>query len=342
MARNACCDTLEVSQVRKSPMNSNATRQQLLLLAVIVVSGIFYVGVGAVRNEDTSAPTTSVPATSTTTLDAGTTSTAVATEITTTTIAVGDLVGEDPASNEPCTIPMKALRPGTSGKNVVCLQQALVKNNFLKKVTGTYDVATQVAVTALQTEKDLFVDGIAGRETALALGIWPNENLLVVRTPPPAPGAKDSLGFLLSSVASTGASAPALPANSGSGRRLVFERAGQRVWAVSKNDEIIRSWLVSGSKYSNETVGTHQVYSRSEITTAWNGKAFLKKMVRWLKTEIGAIGFHQIPVRRSDNTVYQTEAELGTRLSGGCQRQAKLDADFLWSFAKIGTPVVVL
>ena len=311
-------------------MNSNATRKQLLLLAVIVVSGVFYVGVGAVRNEETSAPTTSVTATSTTTVGA------------TTTTPVVDLIGEDPASNEPCTIPMKALRPGTSGKNVVCLQQALVKNNYLEKVTGTYDVATQVAVTALQTKKDLFVDGIAGRETALALGIWPDENLLVVRTPPPAQGAKDSLGFLLSSVASTGASAPALPANSGSGRRLVFERAGQRVWAVDKNNEIIRSWLVSGSKYNNETPGTHQVYSRSEITTAWNGRAFLKKMVRWLKTAIGAIGFHQIPVHRSDNTVYQTEAELGTRLSGGCQRQAKLDADFLWSFAKIGTPVVVL
>jgi lipoprotein-anchoring transpeptidase ErfK/SrfK len=40
--------------------------------------------------------------------------------------------------------------------------------------------------------------------------------------------------------------------------------------------------------------------------------------------------------------VYQTEEELGTRLSGGCQRQAKLDADFLWDFATIGTPVVVL
>jgi hypothetical protein len=311
-------------------MNSNATRKQLLLLAVIVVSGVFYVGVGAVRNDNTSAPTTSVAATSTTAV------------VVTTTTPVLDLIGEDPASSEPCTIPMKALRPGNSGKNVLCLQQALVKNNYLEKVTGTYDVATQVAVTALQTKKDLFVDGIAGRETALALGIWPDENLLVVRTPPPAQGAKDSLGFLLSSVASTGASAPALPANSGSGRRLVFERAGQRVWAVDKNNEIIRSWLVSGSKYNNETPGTHQVYSRSEITTAWNGRAFLKKMVRWLKTAIGAIGFHQIPVHRSDNTVYQTEAELGTRLSGGCQRQAKLDADFLWSFAKIGTPVVVL
>ena len=311
-------------------MNSQANRKQLLLLAVIVMSGVFYVGVDAVRNETVSAPTTSVATTSTTIVGAST------------TIAEVDLIGEDPASAEPCTIPMKALRPGTSGKNVVCLQQALVKNNYLKTVTGTYDVATQVAVTALQTKKDLFVDGIAGRETALVLGIWPDENLLVVRTPAPAKGAKDSLGFLLSSVASTGASAPVLPANSGSGRRLVFERAGQRVWAVDKNEDVIRSWLVSGSKYNNETAGTHQVYSRSEITTAWNGRAFLKKMVRWLKTEIGAIGFHQIPVHRSDNTVYQTEEELGTRLSGGCQRQAKLDAEFLWSFGKIGTPVVVL
>ena len=316
-------------------MNSNATRKQLLLLAVIVVSGVFYVGVGAVRNEETSAPTT---------LDAVTTSTATATDtaITTTTIAVGDLIGEDPASNEPCTIPMKALRPGTSGKNVVCLQEALVKNNYLKTVTGTYDVATQVAVTALQTKKDLFVDGIAGRETALALGIWPDENLLVVRTPPPAEGAKDSLGFLLSSVASTGVSAPALPANSGSGRRLVFERAGQRVWAVSKNDEVIRSWLVSGSKYNNETPGTHEVYSRSEVSTAWNGKAYLYKMVRWLKTDIGAIGFHALPIHVKDNSPYQTDAELGQRLSGGCQRQANLDADFTWDFAQVGTPVVVI
>ncbi len=153
-------------------MNSQANRKQLLLLAVIVVSGVFYVGVDALRNETITAPTTSVVTTST-------------------TIAAVDLIGEEPASSEPCVIPMKALRPGTSGKNVVCLQQALVKNNYLKTVTGNYDVATQVAVTALQTKKDLFVDGIAGRETALILGIWPDENLLVVRTPLPVKGEKD-------------------------------------------------------------------------------------------------------------------------------------------------------
>ena len=117
---------------------------------------------------------------------------------------------------------------------------------------------------------------------------------------------------------------------------------GQRVWAVSKDDEIIRSWLVSGSKYSNELPGTHEVYSKSEVSTAWNGKAYLPKMVRWLKTERGAIGFHGIPTKVSDGSAYQTEDELGQRLSGGCQRQANRDAAFLWDFADIGTKVVVL
>jgi lipoprotein-anchoring transpeptidase ErfK/SrfK len=99
---------------------------------------------------------------------------------------------------------------------------------------------------------------------------------------------------------------------------------------------------VSGSKYNNETPGTHKVYSRSDVSTAWNGKAYLYKMVRWLKTDIGAIGFHALPIHVEDNTPYQTEAELGQRLSGGCQRQANLDADFTWDFAQVGTPVVVI
>ena len=166
--------------------------------------------------------------------------------------------------------------------------------------------------------------------------------MLVVRTPPPAPGAKDSLGFPLSSVSSTGADAPPLPENSGTGRRVVYDRISQRVWAVSEDGEVIRSWLVAGSQYNNEMPGTHYVYSRSEQSTAWNGRAILPLMIRWLKTDIGNIGFHGIPVHVSDGSPYMTEAELGQRLSGGCQRQANRDAQFMWAFAQVGTKVVVL
>ncbi len=253
---------------------------------------------------------------------------------------LGDVGGE---TDEGCKITERSIRMGSTGQSVSCLQTALAAGGYYSgAINGTYDANTASAVKKLQTEKDLFVDGIAGRETGLALGIWPDEASLVVHTPPPAAGAVDLLGYPLSSVATSGPDAPPLPENSGEGKRLVYQRTGQRVWAVDENNNVVRSWLVAGSKYENETPGVHKVYSKSEITTAWNGKAYLKWMVRYIRTDIGHIGFHQIPTHVSDGSVYQTEAELGQRLSGGCQRQAELDALFVWDFADIGTTVVVL
>ena len=161
------------------------------------------------------------------------------------------------------------------------------------------------------------MDGIVGRETAISVGVWPDEEALIIRTPPPAPGAVDSLGYPLSSVSSVGADAPPVPPDSGSGRRIVYERAGQRVWAVDGDDQVVRSWLVSGSKYGNEQPGFHEVYSRSQQSTAWNGQAILPLMIRYQQTDIGAIGFHGIPVHVSDGSDYQTEAELGPASRAG-------------------------
>jgi peptidoglycan hydrolase-like protein with peptidoglycan-binding domain len=246
------------------------------------------------------------------------------------------------ADLENCTLDA-TLRMGASGRSVSCLQKALGEAGvFSGPPTGEFGGDTFAAVEAIQKQRNLFVDGVVGRETAISLGVWPDEQSFVIRTPVPPKGAKDSAGFLLSSVASTGASAPPLPANSGSGKRVVYERRGQRVWAVDKNNKVVRSWLVTGSQYNNEAPGVHKVYSRSEVSTAWNGKARLPMMIRYYRTKIGAIGFHGIPTRIADGSAYQTEAELGTRLSGGCQRQANRDAAFLWAFAPVGTTVVVL
>jgi len=253
-----------------------------------------------------------------------------------------DTANEDLRVDGGCTIEALSVRIGSSGDGVVCLQTALTDHGFYDDaIDGTFDDSVARAVMAYQEAEHLYVDGIVGRESAIELDIWPDEESLVTRTPPPAPGATDSLGFALSEVATTGDDAPPLPENSGSGRRVVYDRAGQRVWAVANDGEIIRSWLVSGSKYSNEMPGTHTVYSRSEMSTAWNGQAWLPQMIRYQKTDIGNIGFHAIPLHVSDNSVYQTSDELGHRLSGGCQRQANEDAAFMWSFAPVGTTIVV-
>ena len=266
-------------------------------------------------------------------------------------VELAGLADPDPASADDadqaradggCTIEALSLRLGASGDGVTCLQNALIDTGYLDvNASGEFGQSTFDAVNDYQLAEDFYVDGVVGRETAIGLDIWPDEESLITRTPKPAAGATDLWGVELSPVGSAGDDAPPLPEDSGSGYRVVYDRAGQRVWAIDENEQIIRSWLVSGSTYANEIPGTHQVYSRSEMSTAWNGKAYLPNMIRWLKTERGAIGFHGIPTKVSTGEVYQTSDELGTRLSGGCQRQHNLDASFLWGFAPVGTPVIV-
>jgi len=254
-----------------------------------------------------------------------------------------DLDGSDLTVADGCLLSAQSIRFGATGESVSCLQQALVSGGFYTgAATGQFDQATDTAVRQMQEDRNLFVDGVVGRESAISLGIWPDEESLVIRTAPRPAGSVDLMGYPLSSVAVSGPDAPPLPPSSGDGKRVVYERAGQRVWAVNSDNVVVRSYLVAGSKYSNEEPGTHKVYSKSEMSTAWNGKAYLPLMIRYLKTDIGAIGFHGIPRHVEDNSPYMIEAELGQRLSGGCQRQAIPDARFLWDFAQVGTTVVVI
>jgi peptidoglycan hydrolase-like protein with peptidoglycan-binding domain len=303
-------------------------------LATLVVLGV----AGAIRHEGAGASRSAPPST-----DAAGGVAAIARRRDQSHDSLPDLVGSEHPKKKVCPIEPESLRQGDTGDDVVCLQRALVKTGaYDGETSGTYDYPTYQAVRHVQEDRDLFVDGVVGRETALSLKIWPDEKSFVVRTPPPPAGAEDLWGYPLSSVASAGKNAPPLPPDTGSGKRIVYSRRMQRVWAVDEDGRIVRSYLVSGSQYENEVPGTHQIISKSDVSTAWNGRAWLPLMMRWYKTEIGYLGFHAIPIHRDDGTRYQTEAELGTRLSGGCQRQAELDAKFLWDFAPVGTTVVVL
>jgi hypothetical protein len=259
---------------------------------------------------------------------------------------VAEAVAERPSVDlEGCMLDVLEIGLGDSGESVECLQKALYAGEYYDgEFSGTFDAATDVAVRAVQSDRDLYVDGVVGRQTAESLGIWPGDESFVVKTPRPEPGATDLWGMALSPVASAGDDAPPMPEDTGQGTgyRIVYSRAMQRVWAVNDAEDVVRSYLVSGSQYHNEVPGRHEVYSRSETTTAWNGAADLPLMVRWLDTERGAIGFHAIPNHRDTGEPYQTTDELGDKLSGGCQRQHMLDAQFMWAFGEVGTPVYVV
>lgn len=136
---------------------------------------------------------------------------------------------------------------------------------------------------------------------------------------------------------------PTVPANSGTGRRIVFAMADQRVWLVDQAqgaDAVRRTYLVSGSLTGNLQPGTYSVYSKSQQAWGIDDSGTMKYMVRFAHGPNAAIGFHDIP--ELDGTQVQTRAELGSPRSHGCIRQWRPDAKALWDFAPVGTKVVVV
>ena len=137
-------------------------------------------------------------------------------------------------------------------------------------------------------------------------------------------------------------SAPEVPADSGSGRRVVFDMGDQRVWLVGRRagkEMTLRTYLVSGSVTDNLDPGTYSVYSRSLRAWGVDNSGSMRYMVRFAHGTRAAIGFHDIPVL--DGEPVQTRDELGSPQSHGCIRQWRPDARALWRFAPRGTKVVV-
>lgn len=136
---------------------------------------------------------------------------------------------------------------------------------------------------------------------------------------------------------------PALPAETGTGKRVVFDISDQRVWLVEPDsggsDEVRRTYLVSGSLMDNLDPGTFAVYSRSRWASGIEDSGVMEYFVRFTRGANAAIGFHSIPTK--DGVPLQTEAQLGTPQSHGCIRQELSDAKQLWAFAPVGTKVVV-
>ena len=131
-----------------------------------------------------------------------------------------------------------------------------------------------------------------------------------------------------------------LPADSGAGKRVVFDMSEQRVWLVGPAGKVLRSYLVSGSLTDNLRPGHYSVYSRSRWANGVDESGVMQYFVRFARGANAAIGFHDIPELRG--VPLQTKAQLGTPQSHGCIRQDRPDAIALWDFAPTGTSVDVV
>lgn len=158
--------------------------------------------------------------------------------------------------------------------------------------------------------------------------------------PPPAPAGLPAPPPAVATAPASDLNAHAVPAGSGSGRRVVYAVSAQRVWLVNEDGSLHGSWLVSGRR-GEPNPGSYSVFSRSRHASAKAPGITMEYMVRFVRTAGLPIGFHSIPVNRRGAQI-QTVEELGTFQSLVCVRQRYEDAVVMWNFAQIGTPVIVL
>jgi lipoprotein-anchoring transpeptidase ErfK/SrfK len=192
--------------------------------------------------------------------------------------------------------------------------------------------ATTQPTEATTTTSDPF--GVPASGDSLQPGIRPGTTVQT-RTPPPPP---------TTTTLPPPTTIPewVLPANSGAGRRIVYSKTRQRLWAIDSDGTLLKTHLVSGKlKWCDPRVGEHRVYSRSRYTNSIQNPAVKwGYMVRFAKgCSGGNIGFHEIP--KKYGVPLQSIWQLGTPLSAGCVRQATSDAIWIWNWAWVGTKVVV-
>lgn len=133
-----------------------------------------------------------------------------------------------------------------------------------------------------------------------------------------------------------------LPAKSGEGRRIVYAQRAAHVWVVGADGTVLRDYKVTG-RPGRPRPGTYHVFSMSPTSANPKQKLRFELMVRFARGVTGAaIGFHTIPVTYAGDPI-QKVSDLGRAIgSGGCVRQSRADAEWLYAWAQVGDTVVVL
>jgi lipoprotein-anchoring transpeptidase ErfK/SrfK len=162
-----------------------------------------------------------------------------------------------------------------------------------------------------------------------------------------ASAASASAGSIGETTTTTTTTTPVLveaapvPIKSGTGRRIVYANRQQRVWVINADNEVLRTFPVSGM-LGQPGNGTFSVFSKSptSFSPEFAGVTF-RFMTRFaIGRNGGNIGFHEIPIR--NGKPMQTVDELGAFKGSGCLRSSTQDALFIYQWATLGTKVVVV
>lgn len=124
----------------------------------------------------------------------------------------------------------------------------------------------------------------------------------------------------------------ALPAESGTGQRVVYGLSAERVWLVDAGDNVTRTYRVKPSTV-HPSPGEYHVTSRTEQITGSDGVP-IEHVVLFTSVDGTVIGFSA--------AVDGSLADPDPAQKTGGIRQARADGAALWDFTSSGSTVVVV
>jgi hypothetical protein len=123
-----------------------------------------------------------------------------------------------------------------------------------------------------------------------------------------------------------------VPAASGSGVRIVYALGERRIWLVGEDDKVIRTYEVVPSSVS-PAPGQYAVTSRSARIAGSDGVP-VEHVVRFTAVDGVVVGFSA--------AVDGSMPDPGAGQKTGGIRAKRADGKALWTFAAIGTKIVVV
>lgn len=124
----------------------------------------------------------------------------------------------------------------------------------------------------------------------------------------------------------------AVPADSGTGARVVYALRDRRVWLVDAKGEPMRTFRVMPSTVS-PLPGTYKVTSRSGSVPGSDGVQ-IEHVVRFATVDEVSVGFSAA----QDGSMASPDPTMKT----GGVRMKRADGNAVWTFATVGAKVVVV
>jgi hypothetical protein len=215
---------------------------------------------------------------------------------------------------------LPTLRKGHYGLSVQYMQDLLGVH-----ADGCFGAQTDTAVRQYQSRKGLVADGIVGSCTWKALQGDSVPESCKAKSPP---------------TSTTSPTSSTKPAACGNFKCVVVDQGKNMVRLYYRNGNLYAEggMVDNPSKLSKDTywIGYKQASGIDDASE-----------LLWLPNYMqfsGDIGFHKIPLNKSTGNPIHSESYLGTnqKKSGGCIRLGDEFSDLLWSFASVGTIVVVI